>query len=161
MNGALHVLRLEVGSDGAAFASRVEEIESLALAFAADDPNLLARAAVALHHAYRAIEAALARIAKVFGTEPAGANWHRSLLETMAMDVAGIRPAIVSSAALPDLRELLAFRHFFRHAYVTPFDPGRLTALRDRAIRVSPVVLADFARIDVWLTTLAQRTGSA
>ena len=102
--------------------------------------------------------AALGRIAKVFGTEPADQNWHRSLLETMAMEVPGIRPPILSRDALPALRDLLSFRHFFRHAYTVPLDAGRLVALRQKALAVRPVVTADFERLDAWLAALATRT---
>lgn len=158
MNGALQVLRLEIRSDIAAFLDRVAELESLALTATTTDPNLLARAAVALHHAYGAVESALARIAKVFATPPSGINWHRSLLETMTMEVPGIRPAIVSTAALPPLRELLAFRHFFRHAYAIALDPARLASLRNRAIGVRPTLQTDFARTDAWLAGLADVT---
>ncbi len=122
------------------------------------DPNLLARTAVALHHAYGALESAIARIAKVFGTEPTGQNWHRSLLETMTMEVPGIRPAIVSLDALPALRDPLAFRHFFRHAYTVPLDATRLATLQERAMSVRPLVDADFARLDAWVTALATKT---
>lgn len=68
MNGALQVLRLELRSDFAACLGRIAEIESLPLTPTTADANLLARAAVAFHHAYGAFEAALARIAKVFET---------------------------------------------------------------------------------------------
>jgi hypothetical protein len=151
------MLRVEIGSDGEAFDARVAELESLTLSATTADANLLARAAVALHHAYGAFEAMIARIAKVFDTEPTGTNWHRSLLETMAQEVPGIRPAVVSSAALADLRDLLAFRHFFRHAYVVPLDAARLAALRDRALRVRPLVRADVRRLDAWLAALAAK----
>ncbi len=112
---------------------------------------------MALHHAYGAFESALARIARVFDTEPSGANWHRSLLETMAMDVPGIRPAVVGPQTLPAMRDLLAFRHFFRHAYTVPLDARRLTTLRDLAVRVRPSVVADFAAVDGWLAGLGDR----
>lgn len=155
MNGSIQVLRLEIGSDWRAFQERAQELAGLALDSDSRDPNVLARAAVALHHAYGGFEAALARIAKVFDTEPSGANWHRSLLETMTMEVPDIRPAIVSTTALPALRDLLAFRHFFRHAYSVPLDPARLTALRRRVAEVRPMLEADFARLDAWLATVA------
>jgi hypothetical protein len=157
VNGSLQVLRLEVRSDAQAFAARVDELAGLSVSPASNDPNLLARAAVALHHAYGAFESALARIAKVFDTEPSGANWHRSLLETMAMEVPGLRPAVVGQQTLPPMRDLLAFRHFFRHAYSVPLDAGRLSTLRERAIRVRPAAVADFAAVDAWLAKLADR----
>jgi hypothetical protein len=158
LNGPLQVLRLELGADHQAFVERVDELASLDLGAGTRDPNLLARAAVALHHGYGALEAALARIAKVFETEPSGANWHRSLLETMAMDVPEIRPAVISAEAVPALRELLAFRYFFRHACSVPLDPARLTALRRRAVEASAILDGDFARLDGWLAELARRT---
>ena len=158
MNGSFQVLRLEVANDASAFGARVSELASLALTPNTNDPNLLARAAVALHHAYGALESGLARIAKVFGTEPTGHNWHRSLLETMAMEVPGIRPVVVSHEALPALRDLLAFRHFFRHAYTVSLDAARLTALRQQAMQVRTLVIADFERVDIWLAALASRT---
>lgn len=158
MNGSLQVLRLELQTDHRAFVERVDELSGLPLAPTTNDPNLLARAAVALHHAYGAIESALARIAKVFDTEPSGANWHRSLLETMAMEVPGIRPAILTGQALPALRELLAFRHFFRHAYSVPLDPVRLANLSRAAVAVRPLLQSDFERLDRWLEALANET---
>ena len=158
MNGAIEVLRLEIAGDRAAFEGRVDELGSLGLSPATDDPNVLARAAMELHHAYGALESALARIAKVFETEPSGSNWHRSLLETMTMEVPGIRPPVISPAALPQLRDLLAFRHFFRHAYAVPLEAVKLTALRDRAVQAKGILREDFDRLDKWLAQLASRT---
>jgi len=158
VNGSLQVLRLEVANDANAFGDRVKELASLALTPNTNDPNLLARTAVALHHAYGAFLSGLARIAKVFGTEPSGHNWHRSLLETMAMEVPGIRPAVVSREALPALRDLLAFRHFFRHAYTVALDAARLAVLRNRAMEVRTLVIADFERLDIWLAALGTKT---
>lgn len=60
--------------------------------------------------------------------------------------------------ALPALRDLLALRQFFRHAYSVPLDVARLCTLRRRAQEVLPLLLADFARLDAWLATLASRT---
>ncbi len=158
MSGAIQVLRLEIGSDRRAFEERADELVTCNLTPKGTDPNLLARAAVALHHGYGAIESALARIAKVFCTEPAGGNWHRSLLETMSMEVPGIRPAILTPTNLPALRDLLAFRHFFRHAYSVPLDPARLCSLRERVNEVRPQLLADFDRLDAWLASVGARS---
>lgn len=157
MNGTLQLLRQELRSDLEAFAARVAELAALPLSASTDDANLLARAAVALHHAYGAFESALTRIAKVFETEPSGTNRHRSLLETMALEVPGIRPAILAASTVPPMRDLLAFRHFFRRAYSVPLDAGRLSTLRDLAVAVRPAVARDFGAVDAWLAGLADR----
>jgi len=70
VNGAIQVLRVEVASDREAFTARVEELAALPLDEMTTDPGVLARGAVALHHAYGAFEAALGRVARVFATEP-------------------------------------------------------------------------------------------
>lgn len=158
MKGAIAMLRVEIASDLRTFVDRVAELASVPLTDTTTDPNVLARVAVALHHAYGAVEGALARIAKVFETEPTGPNWHRSLLETMALEIPGARPGVLSTESLQSLRELLAFRHFFRHAYSVPLDAARLANLTRRAKVVQPMLQADFARLDAWLAELAKVT---
>jgi hypothetical protein len=155
VNARLQLLRQELRSDAETFALRIAELTALPLAATTDDLNLLARAAVALHHGYGAAESAMARLAKTFGTEPTGGNWPRALLESMALPVPGVRPAILSPVVLPLLRDLLSFRHFFRHAYAVPLDAVRLGALRDLALRVAPLWAADMQRADEWLAALA------
>lgn len=158
MNTRLQMLRQELRSDLDSFVGRAQELESLALTSASTDPNLLARAAVALHHAYGAIEASFTRLAKILQTEPSGTNWHRGLLESMAMEVPGVRPAVIGAATLAGLRDLLAFRHFFRHAYSVALDAARLAVLRQRVIEVRPLIVAEFGRLDLWLAALADRS---
>ena len=51
MNAALQVLRLELRSDITACLGRIAELESLPLTPTTTDANVLARAAVAFHHA--------------------------------------------------------------------------------------------------------------
>lgn len=86
--------------------------------------------AVALHHWYGAAEAAFERITRTFeGTPERSERWHQSLLDAVTLDIPEVRPAVISAAIARDLRRLLGFRHFFRHAYAIPFDPGELERL--------------------------------
>jgi hypothetical protein len=48
----------------------------------------------------------------------------------MSLDIEGIRPRVLSDESLRLLRGLLAFRHFFRHAYAVSLEGPRLEALR-------------------------------
>ncbi|NCD41951.1 MAG: hypothetical protein EOL88_07650 [Bacteroidia bacterium] len=57
---------------------------------------------------------------------PSGASWHRDLL--MAAEDHGVIPAIMNTK----LREYLAFRHFFTHAYVLDVNPQRMEFLVDQ-----------------------------
>jgi hypothetical protein len=160
MKARLQRLRAEVTSDREAFEKLVEELEALPL----DDepgPGDLARAAVALHHGYGAIEAALARLARTLGEGvPEGEDWHQALLKVMGLAVEGVRPPVLSPETVDGLRRLLGFRHFFRHAYAISLDSERLAALRRDALAVRPRLLADMSRLDAFLADLVEQAPS-
>lgn len=83
--------------------------------------------AASLHHYYSAIESLLERAMRAFGHAlQAGPRWHMELLTLAATDVGETRPAVLGPASVGLLRELLAFRHFFRHAYAVDWDHDRL-----------------------------------
>lgn len=111
---------------------------------------------MALHHAYGAIENAMARTRRAMeGDALSGARWHEELLSAMALDLAPVRPAILSKDSLTALRTLLGFRHFFRHAYAVALDPARLGELRRVALAALPYLESDFQRLDALLAGLA------
>jgi len=151
-------LRAELGSDLDAFRARVAELQALGTGPGTPDA-WCALAAVALHHAYGAVEAALTRVAKCFEGVPGGAEWHQELLSSMALDIDTVRPAVLSAASVAQLRKLLAFRHFFRHAYAAAWDPEQLRALRQTALDAGAPVDADFRRFDDFLRDLAAAAG--
>ena len=73
-----------------------------------------------LHGFYNGIENILKRTAlELCEDMPEGANWHQTLLDQMTKP-GPQRPAVISPDLLELLKEYLAFRHFFRHAY--PFQ---------------------------------------
>jgi hypothetical protein len=151
----LQRLRAEVASDLEAFRSRVNELRAPPPLSSAGRPQL-AEAAVALHHAYGAVEAALSRIARAIDDGlPEGPDWHQSLLHVMALAIPSVRPPVLSKDALDVLQRLLAFRHFFRHAYAIDLDGSRLEELRLHAIAVEPFLRADFERFDKFLAEAA------
>jgi hypothetical protein len=110
----------------------------------ASGPNA-AWVALALDHAYAAFESLLVRSERALDLPPRqGERWHLDLLEASALDVPGLRPAIVPREALSDWLELLKFRHFLRHAYAADLDPKRLadnvSRLRRAAAATAPKV---------------------
>ena len=64
MNARLQRLRAELRFDREAFDKRLAELETIPLATAQASPASCAQAAVALHHAYGAIESILERISR-------------------------------------------------------------------------------------------------
>jgi hypothetical protein len=94
-------------------------------------------AAVNLHGYYTALETLLQRVATALDEDvPTCPTWHADLIEQMATEVPGLRPAAVPVEATSDLHELRKFRHFFRNAYVLEFDP---VLIRGHAARLSSV----------------------
>lgn len=154
MKAAVQRLRAEVRSDRNAWSSRLEELRLLDLT--SNSPGELARAAVALHHGFGAIESALERVARLLeGSLPVGRDWHVALLENMALDIEGVRPRVLSDESLRLLRGLLAFRHFFRHAYAVSLEAPRLEALRTDMLALRLPLERDLDALDVYLTRVA------
>lgn len=151
-------LRAEVASDSSAFFARVDELR--ALDASARTTALNAQVAVALHHAYGAVEAALARVARALeGSLPQGADWHQQLLHTMTLEIPSVRPRVLSPETAADLRKLLAFRHFFRHAYAVAWDADQLATLREVALAVGEPLSRDLAALDAFLERTADALG--
>jgi hypothetical protein len=147
-------LRAELASDLRAFDSRLDELARLGTLA---EPGPAAVAAVALHHAYGAVESALLRVARELGEgAPTGPDWHQALLDTMALDIPDVRPAVLSADTRDSLARLLAFRHFFRHAYAVALDAERLDAVRSSALGLREPMHADLAHFDVFLVDLAR-----
>jgi hypothetical protein len=154
VNPAIQRLRAELRSDRAAWRLRIEELGSLDLSQAT--AGALAQAAVALHHGYGAIESALARVARALeGSLPSGRDWHTALLESMALDIEGVRSRVLSDESLRLLRSLLAFRHFFRHAYAVALEAPRLAALQVEALTLCSPLERDLDALDAALARIA------
>jgi hypothetical protein len=154
VNPAIQRLRAEIGSDRKAFEVRLGELDAIDLAN--PSPEALSHAAVTLHHAYGAIEAALSRAARVLeGSVPEGPDSHRALPDAMALEVESVRPAVLSVASLTFLHRLLGFRHFFRHAYSVALDVERIESLRRDALTLRAPLADDLSRFDAFLRELA------
>jgi len=112
----------------------------------AAEPEILIPAAL-LHHVYTGIETMLSRLAVgLEGSEPTGPESHRRLLLLAGLEVKGIRPAWFSAQQLDTLRELLGFRHLFRHGYGAKYRPDRIRELAALAVGAWASLRASLAR---------------
>lgn len=87
-------------------------------------------AAYQLHNIYNALENSFIQVSRTFEnhiTQPE--RWHLELLDKMFFDLAPIRPALLPETSRRLLRDLLAFRHLFRHAYEFDLDAAKLGRL--------------------------------
>lgn len=87
---------------------------------------------------YTVLERMLERICEGFENhfEKSG-NYHDKLLQRLALDLPGLRPAFLPVESLPELSELRRFRHLIRHAYTLTLRADRLGELVDVARRMS------------------------
>lgn len=155
MKGVIQRLRAEIRNDREAIGEHIAVLARHDVSTESDGP-LLAAAAVATHHLYGAVESILLRAARFFeGEAPEGPDWHQQLLTVMALEIPEVRPALVGRDTLNLLRQLLAFRHFFRHAYSVALDGKRLALLARTAMEVRPLLDRDLDALDALLAAAA------
>lgn len=80
-----------------------------------------------IHGFYTGVERILSAIAKQVDRDfPTGAAWHQDLLTQMSLSVESIRPPVLSTDTLTELRTLLAFRHVVRNNYTHALDVDKV-----------------------------------
>ncbi len=95
-----------------------------------NDDYYLDGVALNLHGFYSGFERIFIRIAEVIdGNLPQGERWHLLLLQQMADEVPGIRPAVISTEAGDILNEYRRFRHIVRNLYTYKLDPVKVGEL--------------------------------
>jgi ribonuclease HepT-like protein len=147
-------LLAEITADREALVKRLEDAREgeRRLRATPTDAGALALAALSLHAWYTGLETIFERVARELDESvPTGDRWHRALLSQMTAEIPGVRPLILEPALAIDLAALLAFRHFFRHAYAVAFDAERLKADLARLFLVSGPVDAALDALSTFL----------
>jgi hypothetical protein len=127
-----------------------ERIATLRSRLESDPEDWILAAAMAfeIERWYTAVESLLVRILRTLeGDVPTGPAHHREVLRVASLAVEPLRPALVPPAAETDLRELLGFRLFARHAYDVEPEPVRMLEHGDRAGRVQAVLTVSMAEL--------------
>lgn len=77
--------------------------------------------ALAIHNVYNGIEQILEDIARdLDGGLPKSGNWHSEILDQLGSETP-LRPSVIPEEILEPVRDLMRFRHFFRHSYGVEF----------------------------------------
>ena len=93
-------------------------------------PGHLEACGFELNRVYNVLEKAFERLAEAFENnfEKRG-DYHERLVQRLALDIPGVRPAFFPAEERPRIRELKSFRHLFRHAYDLELRADRLVEL--------------------------------
>ena len=87
---------------------------------------------------FNAFEQMGLRVAKAFENSiDDEKGWHGALLNRLAIQIGGVRPALIPPELKLPLNELKAFRHVFVHAYELELDPEKLALLLKYARQVA------------------------
>jgi len=110
-----------------------------------------------LHNFYTGCE----RIFRIVASElnsalPTGYDWHKRLLERMALPHQG-RPALVSSQTARVLEKYLAFRHVIRNVYGYELEAERITQLVTQQGAVWQQFESEVRAFVVWLRQMADQ----
>ncbi|MET0747764.1 MAG: hypothetical protein ABWY49_06210 [Rhizobium sp.] len=101
--------------------------ESHALAVAEGDWGALSAVSSGIHNVYNGIEDILLGLARdIDDSVPTGASAHQDVLDQMAAEVVGMRPALLDASLHEALVELKGFRHLVRHKYGFDLRPDKV-----------------------------------
>lgn len=99
----------------------------------------------ALHDFYDALESWIfKRICEEAGDDiRAGSRYHQVLLESMTLEVEGVRRAVLKPNTCQSLKDYLGFRHVFRHVYGEGLELDELRELAESLAGVWQSVRAE------------------
>lgn len=101
----------------------------------------LAGVAALVHSFYNGIESIIKQMVQSWGVAlPTGEAWHKELI------LRATTVGILSEETSLGLREYMAFRHFFTHAYAFDIDPQRLEPLVAELSKIDAAFRRDIAR---------------
>ncbi len=105
---------------------------------------------------YTAMEDLFKQIAKSFENHIENmSNFHKEILARMNMDIAKIRPAVISKESLLLLDKIRAFRHFIRHAYDCELDEKELRLVQSKLTHEYHCVEKDLQEFRIYLQKLS------
>jgi hypothetical protein len=121
------------------------------------DPDYLGSVGFDLQSFYQGVERVFQTIAKsIDRSVPSGEKWHKTLLEQMANEVTGIRPAVISTKTMGALDNFRMFRHLAHNIYTFNLDPRRKKSLVDGLAGTVDLACHDLLRFAEFLEQSTQ-----
>jgi hypothetical protein len=158
MKEEIRLLQADIRDDLRAIADAYHTLHGVNKDLVQADATIVA--AYYLNVLYGLFENLFTRIAAAFGNQIQDTTqWHTQLLRRMTLDVAEVRPHVISAEAYHCLDELRRFRHVFRNAYMLSFDPTRLALVLENAQRLETLYQAEINTFLGFLDELAIKEG--
>lgn len=105
----------------------------------AGDWGAVSAASLGVHNVYNGIEDILMSLARdLDGSAPTGPTLNQDILDQMASELAGRRPALLTPDLHMQLTELKGFRHLVRHKYGFDLKPEKVVDNVERLQQVFP-----------------------
>ena len=124
---------------------------------ASKDEDYLGSVGFDLQGFYQGVERVFQTIAKsIDRSVPAGEKWHKTLLEQMANEVPGVRPAVISTQTMDALDHFRMFRHLAHNIYTFNLDPRRIKTLVENLTGTVDLACQDLLRFADFLEESAQ-----
>jgi len=121
----------------------------------AKDRVVLESLAFQLHNLYCAFECLFRIVADHFENRVLGQKArNKKLLNRVAMNIAGIRPPLISEQSFLLFNELLIFRQMFRHDYRAKLEPDKIKIVLQKALALKKIYKIDF---DTFLAQLIDK----
>lgn len=110
-----------------------------------------------LHHFYTGIEAIFDRISRNIDGGPGKAgDWHRDLLRSMALEISGLRPRVISPELMEELDEYRRFRHLFRHAYAGELRWSKMSPLAENIGDILALLKNSIKEFDLFILKMVE-----
>jgi hypothetical protein len=106
---------------------------------------------------YTCLETLFLRISRFFENSLDREQWHRSLLEKMALEIEDFRPRVIGRDVYLVLLELLKFRHFARYYFELDYDWDKLRFLLKKFNWVRSEVRLNLVEFDRFLRQLLSK----
>ena len=113
--------------------------------------------AFTIHTIYGVLENYFLRISKFFENTLPSALWHKTLVERMALEIPGLRPALIDEKAKSMILELLRFRHKFRNLYGEDLKPEKTEEIQKTMTRILIILPSVHVNFRNKLSEIAER----
>jgi hypothetical protein len=150
-----HAVRVRLAAELARELQSLEELVASVASMGTQPSTPMHALALAfqLERYYTGAEALLSRALRTIdGDVPSGGSSHQEILLAASVAVEGLRPAIVSNEVFNQLRDLLAFRHYARHAYDKEPRSERVGEIAETLLQMHPALLACVREFATWLS---------